>query len=57
MEKYLIMDQRDNFDKVQIKYSEIKDEVEHIFKAIDFTYDYLENIMKEEKSENKTEQS
>jgi hypothetical protein len=51
------MDQKDNFDKVHVKYSEIKDEIEHIFKAIDFTYDYLENIMKEEKSENKTEQS
>ena len=39
-----------NFEKLQRELSDREDEIRGLLKAIDFTYDYLEKLIKEEKS-------
>ena len=46
----------EEFEKLQRELSVREDEVRGLLKAIDFTYDYLEKLIKEEKSKDNTEQ-
>lgn len=48
--------EEENFEKLQRELSVREDEVRGLLKAIDFTYGYLEKLIKEEKSKNNTEQ-
>lgn len=46
----------ENFEKLKCELLAREDEVRGLLKAINFTYDYLEQLIKEEKSKDKTEQ-
>ena len=49
--------EEENFEKLQRELSARENEVSDLLRAIDFTYNYLEKLIKEEKSKNKTEQN
>ena len=46
----------ENFEKLQRELSDREDEVRGLLNAIDFAYDYLDKLIKEEKSKDTTEQ-
>jgi hypothetical protein len=48
--------EKEYFEKLQYELSDREDEIRGLLKAIDFTYDYLEKLIKEEKSKDNTEQ-
>lgn len=48
--------EEEEFEKLQRELLDREDEVRDLLKAINFTYDYLEKLIKEEKSKDNTEQ-
>ena len=48
--------EEEEFEKLQRELLVREDEVRDLLKAIEFTYDYLEKLIKEEKSKGNTEQ-
>ena len=48
--------EEEDFEKLQRELSGRRDEIKGLLKAINFTYDYLEKLTKEEKSKDNTEQ-
>ena len=48
--------EEEEFEKLQRELLDREDEVRDLLKAINFTYDYLDKLIKEEKSKDNTEQ-
>lgn len=48
--------EEENFEKLQRELLDREDEIRALLKAINFTYDYLEKLNKDEKSKDNTEQ-
>lgn len=48
--------EEEDFEKLLHELSGRRDEIKGLLKAINFTYDYLEKLTKEEKSKDNTEQ-
>ena len=48
--------EEEDFEKLHRELSDRRDEIKGLLKAINFTYDYLEKLTKEEKAKDNTEQ-